>query len=164
MIDKIKTILTIILVVILIFSIGYSIVRVIISAFEKPNLITLENIKEHLLEEKVITSYSTYYNFESCLNNLMQACNKEMYNELYNIYIDDYAKEHTKEQIINSLKNIKSMLTPKDMDEEVKYSLDKLYSVDNQYLARVSINENIVYVVFSEAASKALHYNFAIVK
>jgi len=164
MIDKMKTILTITLVVIVIFAIGYSIVMLIISAFEEPDIITLDNLDDYKIEENLITGYATYYYYEACLNNYIEACEKELYNELYNIYIDDYKKEYSKEEIINSLKNINNMLKPKDIDDTITYKLEKLYSVDRMCLAEISINQNIVYMVFSESNSKDLGYNFALVK
>lgn len=164
MIDKIKTILTITLIVIIVFAIGYSIVKLIISAFEKPVLITLGNIEEYTLEEKVVTSHATYYYYESCLANFIEACKKELYNELYDIYIKDYAKEASKEEVIGRLKNINSILTPQNMDEEITYRMDKLYKNDTEYIAQVSINENTVYLVFSESNDKQQSYGFAIVK
>jgi len=36
--------------------------------------------------------------------------------------------------------------------------------VDRMCLAEISINQNIVYMVFSESNSKDLGYNFALVK
>ena len=52
----------------------------------------------------------------------------------------------------------------KDIDEFITYKLEKLYLVGNVYLAEISINKNILYIVFSEADTKDLSYNFALVK
>ena len=164
MIDKVKTILTITLIVIVVFAVGYSIVKLIISAFEKPNLITLSNLEDYKVEENLITGYATYYYYEACLKNCIESCEKELYSELYDIYIHDYTKEYSKEEIINTLKNIKDKLTPKHMDESITYKLDKLYSVDHAYLAEITINEHVVYMVFNESNSKDINYNFAVVK
>ena len=165
MIDKVKTILTITLIVIVVFAVGYSIVKLIISAFESPDIVTINNIDDYKLEENLITGYTTYYYYEACFKNCIEACEKELYNELYNIYISDYKKEHSKEEVMAYLKDINSMLKPKDMDETITYKLNKLYSLDGiECLAEISINKNIVYMVFSEANSKDLSYNFALVK
>jgi len=163
MIDKTKTILTAILIVIVVFAVGYSIVRLIISAFKEPTLVTMDTLSKYNTNENIVTGYTTYYYYEGCVENLLEACKKEMYNELYDIYIKDYAKKSSEEKIINDLKNIKTLLTPKDIDEQITYKLDMLYAVGSDYLAKVSINNNTIYILFAEASAKELSYNFALI-
>ncbi len=164
MLDKIKTILTIALIVIVIFAIGYSIIKLIISAFETPELITMDTLSKYTKETNVITSYSTYFYYENCMKNLVEACQKELYKELYNIYIDDYKNEITNDEIVNKLKAIREMLIPKDIDDDIKYNLKKLYYAGTNYLAEIEINNYTIYLVFAETNSKEIDYNFALVK
>lgn len=164
MIDKIKTLLTIVLIVIVAFALVYSLVNVIFQAFKEPVLITLDNIEQYIVDENTVTSYSVYYYYEDCMNNLFEACENEMYNELYEIYIKDYAKTQGKEKIMDELKTLNGMLTPKDMDEKIEYKLDKLYAYEDSYIAELHINDNIIYILFSEANSKELDYSFAVIK
>lgn len=164
MIDKIKTILTIVLIVIVVFALGYSLVNVIFQAFKEPVLITLDNIEQYMADENTVTSYSVYYYYEDCMNNIFEACENEMYSELYEIYIKDYAKTQGKEKITSELKLLNDMLTPEDMDEKIEYKLDRLYVYENSYIAELHINDNLIYILFSEANSKELDYSFAIIK
>lgn len=165
MIDKIKTILTIALIVIVVFALGYSLVKTVIHSFEQPILVTMDNLKDYTVEENIVTSYSTFYFYEDCMNNFIEACEKEKYNELYDIYIKNYKKNQSKADIISELKNVKKILTPKDIDEEIKCNLKNVYYCENnECLAEITINDNTIYIVFGEASSKELDYNFAIVK
>lgn len=164
MIDKIKTLLTIALIVIVVCVIGYSLVNVIIQSVKEPVLITLDNIEEYISEEKIVTSYSVYYYYEACMKNFFEACEGEWYDELYEIYIKDYSKVQGKEKIISELKLLNEMLTPEDMDEKVEYKLNKLYEYEDSYIAELHINDNLIYVLFSESNFKELDYSFAIIK
>lgn len=164
MIDKIKAILSIALIVIVIFAVGYSLVNVVKELFEEPVIITLDNIEQCISEESIVTSYSVYYYYEECMNNVFEACEGEMYNGLYEIYIDDYEKVQGKEKITNELKLINKMLTPKSMDEIIEYKLDKLYVYEDSYIAKTHINDNIIYILFSEGVSKSLDYTFAVIQ
>lgn len=163
MIDKVKTFLTITLVVIFIFAVGYSLIKVMIKSFEEPTLITLENVAEYAKEENIVASYTIYYFYESCMNNLIEACKSQMYSELINIYISDYLKASGEEKITEKLQKVNEMATPKDMDEKIEYSLKAVYSTDVGYLAEININEEVIYVIFSEANSKELDYSFALI-
>ncbi len=164
MIDKIKAFFAIMLIVIVIFAIGYSIVKTVMAALEQPNLITVSNLAEYTSDEKIVTSYSIYYYYEECVNNFFEACNRELYEELYNIYIKDYAKAQSKEEIISMLKDVKQKITPKDMDENIKCGLKKMYSTEDGYVAEIYVNEDLSYIIFNEANSKELSYSFAFVK
>ena len=164
MIDKIKTLLAIILVVMVIFAIGYSIVKSVTLTFKQPDLVTKSNLKEYVSDENLVIGYSVYYYYEDCVINFFEACNKELYEELYNIYIKDYAKVHGKEEVITQLKEVKEKITPKDMDEEIKYGLSNLYTFEDAYIAEVYINEDVFFIVFDHSDMKELDYSFAFVK
>ena len=164
MIDKVKTILTIALILIVVFAIGYGIVKVVINLFKEPELITQENLYEYLSEENVITSYSTYYYYNSCFENFYEACQNNLYDDLYKIYIKDYQKKYSKEEIMAKLKSVGSMMLPKDIDEKIDCNLVKLYLSKNKYIAEIAINDQKIYMVFEESFAKEYDYNFAIVK
>ena len=58
MIDKIKTFFTILLVVIIVFSVIYSIGSMVISALKKPVLLTLDNLEKYKKEATIVTNYN----------------------------------------------------------------------------------------------------------
>ena len=163
MIDKVKNILTIILVVFIIVAIVYGIVNLIISAFQKPELITYENIDEYISEAEVVTNYSTYFFVEDCLENLIEGCMQDKYEKLYDIYIDEYTKEYSKSEIISKLKAIVARAKSSDIDYTFEYNLNKVYSVNDQYLAEITIDGSKTYMIF-EQTSKGYSYGFAFVK
>lgn len=157
MIDKIKTILTILLSLILAFALIYSIVRIVNSLFEKPILLNSGKIEEYTKEENRVLSYSTFYYISDCLDNFIEACNREEYENLYNLYIEDYKVQYTKDEVISKLKEFKT-------NEEINYKLNAVYSVDNKYLLNITIGEETKNLIFSFDDTKEYSYCFAFLK
>lgn len=156
MIDKVKTILTILLVLILAFAVIYSIVRIISSSFEKPTLLNSGKLEEYTKDENLVLSYSTFYYIENCLTNFTQACNSEKYDDLYRLYIEDYKVQYSKDEIISKLKDFKL--------EDNSYKLKTVYMINDKYLLNVELNEDVMYLIFSFDESKEFDYYFAFLK
>lgn len=154
MIDKVKNILTILLVIFIVIAIVYSVVSLVISAFEKPDLITSEEIYLHMIPSNLLTSYSTYYYLESCLDNLVEATKQEKYTELYKLYIGDYKEQYTKDEVIDKLKDFKS--------EDVE--LEKVYVIDNIYLLEIDLDGLTQYMLMNTDTAKQSSYQFAFIK
>ena len=162
MLDKVKTFLTILLILIIIFAVGYSVVKVVISLFKEPNIITSENINNYIKDENIVLDYSTYYYLNDCLNNFIEACNQQKYNELYQLYDEDYLKQYTEEEVIVKLTNLQ--WKTEQMDEFIEYKLEKIYKTENSYLLEITLENKKMYFVFSIGNSKNYDYNWAFVK
>lgn len=156
MIDKVKTILTIFLVLILAFAVIYSIVRIISSAFEKPILLNSGKLEEYINDENLVLSYSTFYYVEDCLENFIEGCNREKYDELYRLYIEDYKVQFSKDEIISKLKDFKL--------SDNSYKLKAIYTINDKYLLNIQVNDEIEYIIFTFVNTKDFDYYFAFLK
>lgn len=162
MIDKIKTILTITIVVVVVAVLGYSIVKGILNATEEADLIIPEEIVIYTKPSNIVTNYTTYYYLENCLQNFMIACDKEMYNEIYDLYINDYAKSIGRTEAIKKIKKISSKL--EISENAANYRLLSAYAVDTHnslYILEISIAEEVIYMLFDVSAIKGNAYAYA---
>ena len=156
MIEKIKLLFTIILVVILVVAVGYSIVKLTISAFKEPDLITSEEIVLHKVNSKLVQNYHTYYYLENCFNNLIEGCKQGKYEEIYKIYITDYKKQYDKKQIIDKLKHFAKA--------DAGYILKNIYYVDEIYILEFETNGEVDHLLMTTDDSKQSSYQFAFIK
>ena len=163
MIEKARLFLTILLVIILIVGIVFSGIKIVISWFEKPFLLTSDNMTQYMKEENVVTNHSTYYYMKDCLNNFIEACNQQKYNELYNLYIEDYAKQYTEEEVLAKLKKLQ--WKTEEMDETIEYKLEKVYTLDRQtYILDITLEGESLYLIFRTNTIKGYDYGWAFVK
>ena len=166
MLDKIKNILTILLVVLIAFAVVYSIVKLIISATKEPTLLTSDKLYEYKEKGQIVTNYSTYYFLNDCLENFIIACEQEKYEELYKLYIDDYKKQYTKDEVIEKLKSIPVRHGYNSIDDQTQYNLRTLYLINNEYLLETVVNGQTFYLVFrvDETGKANYDYQFALLK
>jgi len=157
MIEKTRKVLTIILIVILVIAIVYSIVRLTMAAFEKPDLITSVDVPLYLVNGNLVKGYNTFYYVKSCLNNLIKGCEQGLYDEVYELYISDYKKQYTKEEVINKLKQLENNV------EQIK-ELKNIYLVEEMYILELEINEQKQYLLMSIGSGKNSNYQFAFIK
>lgn len=157
MIDKAKTILTILLLLILAFSIIYSGLKIINSLFEKPVLLNSGKLEEYTQKENVVLTYSTFYYISDCLDNFIEACNREKFEDLYKLYIEEYTVQYTKEEIISKLNDFK-------VNEEVSYKLKEVYSISDKYILNIEIGDKTEYLIFDLNNKEEYSYYFAFLK
>ena len=164
MIDKAKNVLTIVLIVIFIIAVIYSLISVVVSLFSKPQLITSENIEQYVISENIVTGYNTFNFMEACVNNFMDACSQQKYEELYSIYIDKYKDTYSKEEIMNKLKNIGDKFNNSDIDNKVEYKLATTYKAGEEYILEIELDDKILRMIFSETIDEQTDYEFAFIK
>ena len=164
MLDKLKVFFSILIILMVIFGIGYSIVRSIQISNEKISLITSDSIDEYMVEANRVTNYSTYYYLSDCLNNIAEACEQNKYEELYELYIEDYLSQCTKEEIVTRLKSIKWNLHV--MDKPVGYKLEKIYKVNEEYILCIKMEDTYLYLVLKDVSLQKTGsaYEWAFVK
>ena len=162
MLEKTRVFFTILLMLILIFAVGFSIVKIVMSWFEKPVLVTMDNVSKYLNDENVVTSYSTYYYLNDCLNNYIEACNQKKYDELYSLYMKDYMEQYTKDEVIAKLSELQ--WTTGAMDKVIEYKLEKVYNLENDYLLYITLDGENLYLIFDTDSSREYDYNWAFVK
>lgn len=153
---KAKTIFMLAIIIILVFGVVYSLIKVIMSAFEEKDLLTSEEIVLVTLDSKILTSYSTYYYVQACFNNLIEGCKQQRYNEVYNLYLDDYLEQYTKEEIISKLKGF--------VVENRVSALKNVYIYNDLYLLQIDVNGELQYILMEVGNGKQTSYQFAFIK
>lgn len=155
MIDKTKTILTWVLIIMVVVAIGYSAIRLVINMFEEPDLITPEEIVLYKVDSNLVKDYSTYYYVESCFNNFLEGCKLQKYDELYELYLKDYKKQYEKEEVFEMFKSYANK-------ENVDFR--KVYKAEEIYILEVYINNDEHHLLLSTNNLSKLAYEFAIIK
>ncbi len=152
MLDKIKSGLNLsiifVFIIALIYFIFISVVNVFSPSGNKSTDITPENINIYTSETKIVTSYTTFFNVETIVQNIIMNLNKENYQEIYSIFSvqarqnisKDYFMKNVEKYVSNNFK----YSFEEDVDE-VGYknynNLKMLYSMDNnEYIAVVKSN------------------------
>ena len=158
MIDKIKNILIVILICFVIFSIGFSLFKLIASSFDQKDLITSEEVCLYTVSDNLVTTYNTHYYIKACFENLIESCKLGEYNKLYEIYIKDYKQQYTKAEVIEILKNLI------DVNRQNSYQLKGIYNINGIHLLQVEINGQEKSLLFAKSDSKTHDYEFAFVK
>lgn len=156
MIEKLKTIFTVILVVVIFSSIVYGVIVIILSAFETPDLVTNEEIALYTIQGNLVKEHSQYYYIQNCLENLVEGCRQEKYNEVYKLYLSDYKKQYTKEEVISKLKKFSS--------KNVQVVFKNAYVCDLSYIVEYEINGDLQYMLMDLNATKNSNYEFAFIK
>ena len=162
MLDKAKAFMTILLVIILVVAVGSSAVKLVMSSFETPNLVTSDNINEYRQDKNTIVGYSTFYYLKDCFENFVEACNQKQYSQLYDLYIKDYSKQYKKEEVLAKLNGLK--WETETMDQHIEYKLEKAYILENGYLLEISLDGKKLYLIFDISSSKEYNYTWAFVK
>jgi len=156
MLDKIKKVLATILICIVVFSAIYCFVTLVSSMMEKPSLLNSNNLEEYIANENIVHDYRVFYYIDNCINNIIEGCKKNKYVEIYDIYIEEYKVQLSKDEINLKLKNFSL--------DDVKYKLNYVYKVEDLYLANVTINEEEQYIIIKLNSTKESNYCFAFFK
>jgi hypothetical protein len=156
MLNKTRNILAILLGALVIFSIIYGVVGIIASLFEKPNIVKADESKLYMIDSNRVTSHSNFYYLEGCLKNLFQSAKLGKYNEIYEIYIEDYVNEMSKENVIAKLKEFSNSGTDCKLKKAYKVN-DELYIAEYEY-------DDIVETMFIKVGTdKGNSYQFALI-
>lgn len=154
MIEKTKNILTVILVIVIVAIVVYGIFRLVASAFVEPDLITLEEVMLYTVNSNLLTNHTTYYHIENCLRNLLEGCKQSKYEEVYKLYLNDYADKTTKEEVLKKL----AVYNSDDVE------LKKIYKAENSYILEITLNGTTEYLLMAFGNTKQASYEFAFIK
>ena len=155
MIEKTKKILIAILSAMVIVFVVYGVFILVGNQFKKPDLLTKDEIKLYALESNRVLNYSTYYFVRDCVENITEGARRGQYNELYNCYIEEYKKEHSKSDIYAELEEFSV--------EGAEYSINEIYYAEGMYMIEYTINGQDRTILMT-MNSKETSYQFAIVK
>ena len=153
-----------ILVIIFAIAIIYAVILLIKNSFDKPIIYTKNNIKEYITEENLVkTDY--FYNLDSQVANFLEAVDREMYFDLYQILLDKYNNIYSKNELTNILKEYKKNVFLYEKDKVIiDYTghVINAYNIgNNRYLVQLDFNEGDFYIVLGYGKDS---YNFTIVE
>lgn len=141
----------------------YIIIVLLKSSFEKPILYSESNLSQYTTSENLVKN-DYFYVIDAEIANFLEAVDRELYNELYNIMDSKYKREYSKSFIIDYLKNCKENIFKYDNEGKKKFTehLINLYRLPSgQYLAQLDFNDEKFYMIISEGKKS---YNFTIVE
>lgn len=151
-------------IIFVIVAIIYGIITIVKNSMERPMPYTSNNIKEYIKEENLLKS-DYFYTLDAEVANFLEAVDKEMYFELYQILINNYNKIYSKSELTEILKGYKeNIFIYKSTNENTKYNghVVNVYTLDNsRYLVQLDFDNNNFYLVFGTGLNK---YNFTIVE
>ena len=138
----------------------YVIILFIKSGFEKPEVYYSNNLEQYQTKENLVkTDY--FYTIDAIVANFLEAVDKEMYSDLYNIVDDKYKKIYSKNYIVDYLKEAKEkyLIYPSDKKEFTGHVV-KVYSLDDiTYLVQLDLNNFNLIITQGRKG-----YNFTIVE
>ena len=155
MIEKTRKILTAIISAIVIIGVVYGVFALIINIFKEPDILTKDEIALHMIEENLVTNYTTFYFVSDCLDNLVEGAKRGLYNQLYEIHMKDYKKVISKEAVYAELKEFSV--------NGAEYSIKAVYEKDGLYIVEYNLNGQTKTMLMS-FESKSSSYEFAIAK
>lgn len=153
----------ILIAIFLIIAIFYTSISLIRSSLEKKVIYTKENINQYMNEENLIKS-DYFYVLDSQISNFLTGIDKDMYSELYGIYIDQYKKFRSKSEITKILKKYKDEVFKYSENEEKNHfgHLVNAYQLpDSIYLVQLDFDNEKFYMLLQTRKNK---YNFAIIE
>ena len=133
------------------------------SSFEKPVVYSESNLSQYTTDANLVKS-DYFYAIDSEIANFLEAVDREMYDELYNIMENKYRRIYSKKYITDYLKNCKENIFKYESNSKNKYNehLINLYSLsEGKYLAQLDFNDEKFFMIISEGKK---NYNFTIVE
>jgi hypothetical protein len=108
MLENIKKGLNIFIIFIFAVAILYVIVTFIIDLFLPKNVkvvpeINNEDVEIYLKEKQLVTDYTTFFNIENIIKNIIKDLNDGKYKEVYAIFSDNYKKNITEEEYMKKV-------------------------------------------------------------
>jgi len=157
MIKKLQGFLNIVLVLFVVVAIIYFVIASITNLFKKDIFIRKNELKNYVVEDKLVTTYSIFNNLEQCVSNLHEAMINQEYDGIYYIIGKNTKNTFSKEQIMNKLKEYRATYFGTMVnDEVVQLSLKKAYTTEAGYLIELTCNVSseplymVVNIDFSE--------------
>lgn len=140
----------------------YIIIVLLKSSFEDPIIYSENNLSQYITNESIVKS-DYFYVVDEEIANFLEAVDREMYSELYNIMDSKYKRVYSKKFITDYLENCKeNIFKYDDKNKEYTGHLINLYKLpSNQYLAQLDFNDEKFYIIISEGKRA---YNFTIVE
>ncbi len=155
MIEKTRKILTTIISIIVIVGILCGVFALIFNMFKEPDILTKDEIALHTVSEKRVLSYTDFYYIRDCLDNLVAGAKKGLYNEIYELYMKDYKKQISKDEVYAELKEFSV--------DGAEYSIKAIYYTNDVYIVKYELNEQTKTMLMT-FNTKSASYEFAIIK
>jgi hypothetical protein len=152
MLDKIKSGLNLSIIFVFMIALIYFIVVSMINLFSpevnKSINITTENINIYTSDAEIVTNYTTFFNVEAIIQNIIMNLNKENYQEIYSAFSTQAKQNISKDYFMKNVAKYVNDNFKYSFEEDVdeigykNYSnLKMLYSMDdNEYIAVVKSN------------------------
>lgn len=153
----------ILLIIFAIIAIIYGIIMVVKNNLEKPIPYNSNNIKEYINEENLLKN-DYFYTLDAEVANFLEAVDKDMYFELYQILISNYNKIYSKSELTKILKGYKENIFIYEKNNINKYNghVVNAYILDKErYLVQLDFNNKNFYLILSNGLKE---YNFTIVE
>ncbi len=155
MLEKTKNILAILLGALVAFSIIYGVFALIISAFKEPNIIKADEAKLYMIDSNTVTNYTRFYYIEDCFKNFVKSAQMKKYNELYNLYMEDYKDAHAKSAVFAKLEEFS--------DASSEYKLKKAFRVtDSLYIVQYTVDDYTDEMLMNVGTNKGKSYEYAL--
>lgn len=159
-----NSIMNIALIIFVVIAIIYGIVLILKNSFQKPIVYNSSNIQQYISDENLVKS-DYFYNLDTQVANFLEAVDKEMYFELYQILISNYNKIYSKNELTKILKKYKEEIFIYDANDlKLDYTghVINVYNIDkNRYLVQLDFNDGNFYMILGMGRNK---YNFTIVE
>ena len=156
MLDKTKKILGILLGALVVFSIIFGAFALLINAFKKPDIVTADEARLYMIDGNAVTNYTRFYYIEDCFENFVKSAQMTKYDELYELYLDDYKDVYSKEEVFAKLKEFS--------DSNSNYKLKKAYTMmDNLYVIEYEVDDYTESMFMQVGTNKGKSYNFALI-
>lgn len=149
--------------ILFVISLLFFVITMIRKAFNKSEPYYLDNISEYIISENLILD-KKFYVLDEEVANFLEAVEKEMYNELYNIHISSYSNNYSRAYIKEILQEYRKDIFKYDDNDENKYigHLLNAYKIENgKYLLQLDFNNGQFFIVIQEVLKG---YNFTIVE
>ena len=153
---KLKSIFKVIFSIFIIVAIIIGLISMLFTEKKEVDAITSDEIALYVIDKNLVVDYSMYSYLEACFENLIEGTKKEKFEELYNIYIEDYKEMYTQEEITAKLKEFSS--------DKAVCEFEKAYNAGSVYIIEYTLNNKVEYMFMQLVYSEMADYNFAIVK
>ena len=139
----------------------YLIFIIIKNSFTPQTIFYRNNLKQYTSDENLLVS-NYFYQIDLQVANFLEAVDREMYSELYDILDENYKKVYSKKQIESILKKYRNEIFIYDEKKSYTEHLINVYKIDDRkYLAQLDFDNGNFYVILSNGRKG---YNFILVE
>ncbi len=146
-----------------VFSLIYVLIVFIKNSFNKPDIYYSSDLPKYTISENLVLN-ANFYVTDARIANFLEAVDKEMYNQIYEILDGEYSKIYSKNDVKEILTEYKKNIFKYDENIEKKYTghVINVYQIGvGKYLTQLDFNNNNFYIVISDSLKG---YTFSIVE